>query len=413
MITLTPARSSSAEMRRVASRPSTPGIRMSISTTSARSRRARSTAWAPSVASPTTSRSSAASMSTWNPARISAWSSASRTRITAGSFLGRGGWVSRRRRRPLRSGGSAAWPGGWSARRPAEGQPGRDPEAAGRARSGLDGTADGGGALSHPGEPVAAAVPRDDGLAAAGVGHVDAHLVVLVAQGNRGGGRAGVPDGVGQRFLDDPVGGQVHRGRQRHRVAGHGERRLQARPAGSRDEVLEPGGARCRLGRVGVVGLAQHVQDGAQFPEPLLARGLDRLQGLGGRLRAGGQDVGGHPGLHVDGGHGVGHDVVQLAGDAQSFLVEAAAGILFGPVADGGHVGVPVRHRDPGEQRRGDHERDDVEPAAADVPERVVRRGDRHQDGERREGRYEGPADSSPGWPPSTGRGWGRSGRRR
>ena len=37
MMTLTPARSSSAEMRRVASRPSTPGIRMSIRTTSARS----------------------------------------------------------------------------------------------------------------------------------------------------------------------------------------------------------------------------------------------------------------------------------------------------------------------------------------------------------------------------------------
>ena len=44
MMTLTPARSPSAEIRRVASRPSTPGIRMSISTTSARSRRARSTA---------------------------------------------------------------------------------------------------------------------------------------------------------------------------------------------------------------------------------------------------------------------------------------------------------------------------------------------------------------------------------
>ena len=107
--------------------------------------------------------------------------------------------------------------------------------------------------------------------------------------------------------------------------------------------------------------------------------------------------MGGHPGLHVDGGHGVGHHVVQLAGNAQPLLVEAAAGILFGPVADGGHVGVPVRHRDPGEQRRGDHERDDVEPAAADVPGRVVGRSGREQDGERREGRYHRPADADLG----------------
>ena len=80
------------------------------------------------------------------------------------------------------------------------------------------------------------------------------------------------------------------------------------------------------LSRVGVVGLPQHVEDGAQLPQPLLAGGLDRLQGFGGRLRAGGQDVGGHPGLHVDGGHGVGDDVVQFAGDAQPLLVDAPAG---------------------------------------------------------------------------------------
>ena len=43
MTTFTPARSPSAAIRRVASRPSTPGIRMSIKITSGRSARARST----------------------------------------------------------------------------------------------------------------------------------------------------------------------------------------------------------------------------------------------------------------------------------------------------------------------------------------------------------------------------------
>jgi len=47
-----------------------------------------------------------------------------------------------------------------------------------------------------------------------------------------------------------------------------------------------------------------------------LLAALIALQGLGGRLGAGGQHVGGHPGLHVDGGHGVGHDIVQFPGDA-------------------------------------------------------------------------------------------------
>ena len=52
-----PAARGRAVIRRVASRPSMRGIRMSISTTSGRARRASSTASAPSAASPTTSMS--------------------------------------------------------------------------------------------------------------------------------------------------------------------------------------------------------------------------------------------------------------------------------------------------------------------------------------------------------------------
>src|SRR5438094_887985 len=61
--------------------PSTPGIRMSISTTSGRSVRTASIAADPSPASPTTSRSGCASRIMRKPARTSAWSSTIRTLI--------------------------------------------------------------------------------------------------------------------------------------------------------------------------------------------------------------------------------------------------------------------------------------------------------------------------------------------
>src|SRR5262245_29260485 len=66
----------------VASSPSISGIRMSMSTTSGRSRRTSSTASCPFAASPTTSMSSHERSSTTKPLRTSAWSSATATRIT-------------------------------------------------------------------------------------------------------------------------------------------------------------------------------------------------------------------------------------------------------------------------------------------------------------------------------------------
>jgi hypothetical protein len=83
--TRTPARRWSAAIRRVASSPSVPGIRMSINRTSGVSSEASRAASSPSAASPTTSMSDCASRSERNPARTRAWSSASRTRIVAPS----------------------------------------------------------------------------------------------------------------------------------------------------------------------------------------------------------------------------------------------------------------------------------------------------------------------------------------
>ena len=65
----------------VASIPLTPGIRISISTTSGLSALAWVIAAAPSAASPTTSISASASSTIRKPIRISAWSSAKSTRI--------------------------------------------------------------------------------------------------------------------------------------------------------------------------------------------------------------------------------------------------------------------------------------------------------------------------------------------
>ena len=67
----------------VASRPSIPGIRMSISTTSGACAATWDTAASPLAASPTTVIPSAASRMTQNPRRTSSWSSTTSTRIGA------------------------------------------------------------------------------------------------------------------------------------------------------------------------------------------------------------------------------------------------------------------------------------------------------------------------------------------
>src|SRR3989442_11164681 len=70
----------SSLIARVATRPSTSGIRMSISTRSGCSWRDSSTASRPVAASPTTSRSGSGSSIVLSPSRASSWSSAMMTR---------------------------------------------------------------------------------------------------------------------------------------------------------------------------------------------------------------------------------------------------------------------------------------------------------------------------------------------
>ena len=70
---------------RVASSPSIPGIRMSISTTSGWWAAAAASAASPLAASPTTVMPSAVSRMTQNPERTSSWSSTTSTRIGPGA----------------------------------------------------------------------------------------------------------------------------------------------------------------------------------------------------------------------------------------------------------------------------------------------------------------------------------------
>ena len=88
------AQGRAAVISRVASRPSMPGIRMSMSTTSGASARAAATASVPLAASPTTLIPSAASRITQKPARTSSWSSTTSTRTGPAGAAPPSGWLS-------------------------------------------------------------------------------------------------------------------------------------------------------------------------------------------------------------------------------------------------------------------------------------------------------------------------------
>lgn len=120
-------------------------------------------------------------------------------------------------------------------------------------------------------------------------------------------------------------------------------------------EFLQPVQARCRFGGgLGVAGLPEQSDRGAQFPEGGAA-GLPDM-GQGGLRLVGAfvHEVGGDPGLDVDQRDVVRHHVVQIPGDPQPLLGDPAAGLLvagaFGPLGafpDGVHEGPAAADRVP------------------------------------------------------------------
>jgi hypothetical protein len=150
-------------------------------------------------------------------------------------------------------------------------------------------------------------------------------------------GRAGgVPAGVGQRLLNDPVGGELDPRAQRGHAAADDQ--PGAGPAGLPglvDQLVELLEARLGLpARLGAGVLAQQPQQPAHLVQSRpggVADGGQPLGPLGGHARRG---QAGDLGLDGDHGDVVGDDVVQLTGDPRPL---PAGGVL----QQGGLHGLP------------------------------------------------------------------------
>ncbi len=261
--------------RLVASIPSTPGMRMSISTTSGRSSRASATASSPSSASPTTSRSSCTSRIARKPARTSVWSSATRTRITPSW---REAARAQRTRPRLRSRSRAC-------RRRAV------PVRASRGSRGRR-------------RPVRTSSTVVD--------YLELDVVAAVANGHPRMGGPCVLERVGQRLLHDPVGGEVDAGGEPSRLALDRELYGQADAAHLLDQRVElrEAGLRpeCGFG----VGAAQQAEHATKLAERLAPRARDRDESLARTVGIVLQQRLARLGLYHHRADAVRHDVVQL-----------------------------------------------------------------------------------------------------
>nr|BFE85574.1 hypothetical protein GCM10020093_081750 [Planobispora longispora] len=137
---------------------------------------------------------------------------------------------------------------------------------------------------------------------------------------------------VGEGLLDDPVDGVVHRRGQRDGLSRHLQPDRRPRAVHPRDQVrqgLRPD-SRVVVRLVPVL-RAEHVQELPHLRHRLAGRalggdeGLLGAPGIGRHGRAAGADH------HVDHADVVGHDVVQLAGDAAALGADRGLGRLLLP----------------------------------------------------------------------------------
>jgi hypothetical protein len=172
-------------------------------------------------------------------------------------------------------------------------------------------------------------------------------------------------------------------------MTGDRHRDRQAGRADPGRERVKPRQARGRLNRIDeLVGVAacraQHVEDGAQLAQAVLARRADRLQGFGRLLGAVAEQGRGRAGLHGDRGHRVRHHVMQFPGDAHPLLVDPPLCLLGGLPGQlralGVKVGASAAERQPGEERDREVGRDEEE-AATGLPEGIIGRRGCHQRG--------------------------------
>ena len=167
---------------------------------------------------------------------------------------------------------------------------------------------------------------------------------------------------VRQRFLDDAVRGDVDRRRHRRRprIAVEVDRDAGAtRVVDQGAELLQPWRRRQR----NLLVVAQHSDGHPQLVERLLAELLDRGQRRRGLLGMALEHVQGGTRLHVDRGDAVGDHVVEVAGDAQAFLGDAAPGLLLAGLLEGASTLLELGEVGPATEVRGAEEHRATDPA--------------------------------------------------
>ena len=139
---------------------------------------------------------------------------------------------------------------------------------------------------------------------------------------------------VGERLLDDPVGRDIHIGRQLPLRAALLDVDGQARGGRAVGQVIEPAQAWARRPRGTCPVLPQHPEHRPQLGEGLLAHLVDRGQGDSGPFRLPVDQVQRRVGLHVDDRNVVCHHVVQVPGDAQPLLARLPPRLIGPAVGD-------------------------------------------------------------------------------
>ena len=169
-----------------------------------------------------------------------------------------------------------------------------------------------------PTQPVAAgAAPFGPGPCVAD-GELERGRRPREADGRRGAGR--VLADVGERLLQDPVGGQVERGRQRSRIAVGPQLDRDAGRARVLDQRRQLRQPRLRAVLGSLVALAQDAEHAAHLAERLVRRAADRPQRLARPRRVLLERGLGGVGLHGDHADAVGDHVMQLASDPRALL---------------------------------------------------------------------------------------------
>ena len=132
-----------------------------------------------------------------------------------------------------------------------------------------------------------------------------------------------------------------------------------ARVVDQRAELVEPRRRRER----NLLVVAEHTDGHAQLVERLLAELLDRGQRRRGLLRMTFEHVQGGTRLHVDRGDAVGDHVVEVAGDAQAFLGDAAPGFLLAGLLEVASALLELGEVRPAAEVRGAEEHRAADPA--------------------------------------------------